>query len=279
MVDLSNQHVTRAHLWHLEGDSVSHQIRFAWRMRRVWWFTATARTTARFVRTKLGSLWLGLTTMLTIAALTFVYGTVFKVDAFQDYAVYLGVGLVLWNAVAGAIGSSPRLFEQNRSSLNNINLPPLFYVLEEWAFQLQTLFQSVLVVLLCLSFFQPRLLLHVLSVGLLGFLNLGLYLFWVPLLVCLLGARYKDFYQLVPVALQLVFLLSPILYMKSSLGAYAWLAYLNPIYPVVSLLRDPLITGHLPVVPTAILFLLNLAGCICSLRLLSRESRLLPFLF
>ena len=128
----------RLRLWLLDDDSVWNQIGFAWRMRRVWWFTATARTTARFVRTKLGSLWLGVTNMLTIGALALVYGTVFKVEAFKEYTVYLGVGLVLWNAIAGAIGSAPRLFEQNRSSLNNINLPPLFYVLEEWAFQLQT---------------------------------------------------------------------------------------------------------------------------------------------
>ena len=274
-----SSHPIRMRLWHLDGDSVRHQLQFAWRMRRVWWFTATARTTARFVRTKLGSLWLGLTTTLTIGALTLVYGTVFKVDAFQDYAVYLGVGLALWNAVAGAIGSSPRLFEQNSCSLNNINLPPLFYVLEEWAFQLQTLFQSTFVVLLCLSFFEPRLLLHLFSVGLPGLLNLVLYLFWVPLLVCLLGARYKDFYQLVPVVLQLVFLLSPILYFKSSLGSYAWLAYLNPIYPVVSLLRDSLIRGSLPILPFTCIFLLNLAGCYFSLYLLRRESSLLPFLF
>lgn len=265
--------------WKPGEDTVWHQLDFAWRMRRVWWFTATARTTARFVRTKLGSIWLGLTNLLTITALAFVYGTVFKVESFAAYAVYLGVGLVLWNAIAGAIGSSPKLFEQNRTSLNNINLPPLFYVLEEWAFQLQTLAQSVLVVLFCLSYFQPSLLWHLASAGLPGLVNLALYLFWVPLLVCLLGARFKDFYQLVPVVLQLVFLLSPIIYSKSSLGSFAWLAFLNPIYPPISLLRDALLTGQLAVLPTFTLLLINLLGCYGCLCLLRRQSAILPFLF
>jgi len=276
----SHHHQAGQHpLWHLDDDSVHHQLRFAWRMRRVWWFTATARTTARFVRTRLGSLWLGLTNMLTIAALSLVYGTVFRVDNFKEYAVYLGVGLVLWNAVASAIGTSPKLFEQNRSSLNNINLPPLFYVLEEWAFQLQTLFQSVFIVLLCLSFVQPLLLLHFFTVSLPALLNLVLYVFWVPLLVCLMGARFKDFYQLVPIVLQLVFLLSPVIYMRSSLGAYAWLAYLNPIYPSISILRDSLLTGHFLIQPSAIFLAVNLVGCYFSLWLLRRETRILPFLF
>jgi lipopolysaccharide transport system permease protein len=247
-------------------------------MRRVWWFTATARTTARFVRTKLGSLWLGVANLITIGALSLVYGTVFHVEDFRAYAVYLGVGLVFWNAIAGAIGSSPRLFEQNRSSLNNINLPPLFYVLEEWAFQLQTLFQAVFLVLLFLSFIQPSLLLNLFSVSLPSLLNLVLFLLWAPLLVCLIGARFKDLYQLVPVILQLVFLLSPIIYKKTSLGDFAWLAYLNPIYPFIGLLRDSLISGYPSLRLGSILLLANLVGCYLSLWLLRRESRILPFL-
>lgn len=267
------------HLWLVDGDTVWHQLCFAWRMRRVWWFTATARTTARFVRTKLGSLWLGVTNLLSIGALAFVYGTVFRVDGLRDYSVYLGVGLVLWNAIAGAIGSAPRLFEQNRSSLNNINLPPLFYVLEEWAFQIQTFAQSVLVVLLCLSLLHPPLLLHLLTVSLLALLNFILFLFWLPLLVCLAGARFKDVYQLVPVVLQLTFLLSPILYSRSNLGAYTWIAHFNPIYPPISHLRDSLISGHLDIWPGALLLGVNLIGCYFSLLLLRRETRILPFLF
>jgi lipopolysaccharide transport system permease protein len=271
--------IDRLHLWHLDDDSVRNQLRFAWRMRRVWWFTATARTTARFARTKLGSFWLGLTNLLTIAALALVYGTVFQVANYREYTVYLGVGLVLWNTIAGAIGTAPNLFQQNRDSINNINLPPLFYVLEEWAFQLQTLFQSVLIVLLGLSFFQPSLLLHLFTAAVPGMINFMIFLLWVPLLVCLLGARFKDFYQLVPIILQLVFLLSPILYLKENLGRFQWLANLNPLYQSFSHLRDSIIGGDIALVPITIFFLVNLIGGYLSLQLLRRESRILPFLF
>lgn len=152
-------------LWQLSQQSPLGQLKFAWRSRRVWWFTASARTKARYVRTKLGNLWLGFTNLLSIAALAAVYGTVFRVQNFPEYSVYLGVGLVLWNSLSGAIGSAPRLFEQNRDSINNINLPPLFYALEEWAFQVQTFLQSFVMVLLGLSFLQPSLLLNVLLYG------------------------------------------------------------------------------------------------------------------
>jgi len=265
-------------LWQLKGHSALSQLRFAWRTRRVWWFTATARTKARFVRTKLGSLWLGLTNLLSVAALASVYGTVFKVQDFRHYAVYLGVGLVLWNSLAGAIGTAPRLFEQSRDSINNINLPPLFYALEEWAFQLQTLGQSLLMVLIGLSYFQSSLFPNLLIYGLPGTLNFILFMFWLPLVVCLLGARFKDLYQLVPVVLQLVFLLSPILYMKESLGRFGWIAHFNPLYQAFSPLRESLIHATINWQANLILLIFNVIGTVISLRLLQRERRVLPFL-
>lgn len=265
-------------LWQLSQQSPFGQLRFAWRSRRVWWFTATARTKARYVRTKLGNLWLGFTNLLSIAVLAAVYGTVFRVENFSQYAVYLGVGLVLWNSLSGAISSAPRLFEQNRDSINNLNLPVLFYALEEWAFQLQTFLQSFLMVLLGLSFLQPSLFLNTLSHGIPGIINFSLFIFWLPLLVCLIGARFKDFYQLVPIVLQLVFLLSPILYMKTNLGSMQWIATLNPLYNSFAPLRDSMIGAHSSIGANLIQLLINLIGLYVSLMLLQNERKKLPFL-
>ena len=180
-----------------------------------------------FCCTLLGSFWLGLSNLLPIAALALVYGTVFKVQDFNTYVVYLGAGLVVWNGISAAISSAPNLFESNHTHIHNTNLNPIFYVLEEWAFQLQTFLQSFGLVVIALSWFQHNLLVNLFLYGWLPLLNLFLFLFWAPTIICLLGARYRDFYQLVPIVLQLVFLLS-ILYRKDNLGVMAWTANLNP---------------------------------------------------
>ena len=253
-------------------------LREGWSMRRVWWFTATARTRARFARTLFGSFWLGLSNLLSIAVLAVVYGAVFKVQNFNHYVVYLGLGLVVWNSMAAAIGSAPNLFEHNAQHLHNTNLNPIFYTLEEWAFQAQTFLQSFLLVLLALSFFQHSLVLHLITDGLIPLLNLLLFLYWAPVLVCLLAARYRDVYQLVPIVLQLVFLLSPILYEKKNLGSLSWTADLNPLYRVLSPLRHSLIEGRILVWQDLILFLTNLAGIWFAVWLINRERRYLPFL-
>lgn len=258
--------------------TIASTMREAWSMRRVWWFTATARTRARFARTLFGSFWLGLSNLLSIAVLALVYGTVFKVQDFNHYVVYLGLGLVVWNTLATAIGAAPTLFEHNAQHVHNTNLNPIFYTLEEWAFQVQTFFQSFLLVLLALSFFQPSLISHLLTASWLPLLNLLLFLYWVPVMICLLGARYRDVYQLVPIVLQLVFLLSPILYEKKNLGALSWTADLNPLYRVVSPLRHSLIEGRLLGWQDAFLLVMNLLGIVLATWLINRERRYLPFL-
>ena len=157
--------------------SVRNTLLEAWHSRRVWWFTATARTKARFARTALGSFWLGLSNLFSIAVLAAVYGTVFKVQNFSVYVVYLGIGLVVWNSISSAVGGAPNLFEHNRDHLHNINVHPIFYTLEEWAFQIQTFVQSFLLVVVALSFFQHDLLLNLLVWGWFPLLNLFLFCF------------------------------------------------------------------------------------------------------
>ena len=253
-------------------------LREAWALRRVWWFTATARTRARFARTVFGSLWLGLSNLFSIAVLAIVYGTVFKVQDFNRYVVYLGLGLVIWNSLSAAIGSAPNLFEHNAQHVHNTNLNPIFYTLEEWAFQVQTFFQSFLLVLLALSFFQSSLIPNLILYGLPPLLNLLLFIYWLPVLICLLGSRYRDLYQLVPILLQLVFLLSPILYQKKNLGSLSWTADFSPLYRVISSIRDGLITGASFGWQNVLLFAFNVAGIAASVWMINRERKHLPFL-
>lgn len=258
-------------------NSTAKALRYGWRTRRAWWFTASARTRERFARTTLGSFWLGLSNLLSISALAVVYGTVFKVQDFSSYVVYLGTGLVIWNCIAGAAQSSPNLLRNNASNLKNTNIHPIFFSLEEWAFQVQTFFQSFGLVLLALSFFKHDLFLNLIQSGFFPLLNLLLFIYWVPLAICLFGAKYEDVFQFIPIVLQLGFLLSPILYVKEALGKHTWIAAFNPLYRVLSPLRHALIDGSLKLEQSFVLLAINAVGFLFSVWLLERRRGQLPF--
>jgi lipopolysaccharide transport system permease protein len=258
--------------------SVISSLQFGWKSRRAWWFTATARTRERFVRTALGSFWLGLSNLLSIAVLAVVYGTVFKVKDFNHYVVYLGTGLVIWNTIAASALSAPGLFKTNALNIKNSNINPIFYTLEEWSFQVQTFLQSFALVILSLSAFQPSLLPNLIISGIIPIINLLIFIYWFPLLICLLGASYEDIFQLVPIVLQLMFLLSPILYQKESLGDMMWTADFNPLYRVLSSLRNSLLQGDLKLEQALLITIANIAGTFLSIWLLDRKRYSLPFM-
>ena len=257
--------------------SVLELFRYAVATRRAWWFTATARTRARFARTIFCSFWLGLSNLLSIAVLALVYGTVFRVADFRGYVLYLGFGLVLWNSLSSAIAAAPNLLEHQAPLLKNTSLNPIFYTLEEWAFQLQTFGQSFLLVILTLGFMQPVVWLNLFTAGLLPLLNFLLALYWIPLIICLFGARYRDLYQLVPIVLQLLFLLSPILYQARNLGRFAWTADVNLLYQLLAPLRDALLHGHGHPGRGAVMLCVNSVGTWIALWLLNRNRAALPF--
>ncbi len=259
-------------------EMILDNLKFAFRTRRVWWYTATSRTRARFVRTTLGSFWLGFSNLLSIATLGVVYGTVFKVDDFRDYFIYLGMGLIIWNTISSSIANAPNLFAHNSSNIKNMNLSPLFYTLEEWSFQIQTFFQSFILVFIVLLFLKSSLFSNFVLFSWLPLFNLIIFIYWFPLLICLISIRFTDIAQLVPIILQLVFLTSPILYRKETLGDLSWIANINFIYKILDPFRTSVIYGYINYTESIFILSINLIGLFVSLFILNLELRKLPFL-
>ena len=253
-------------------------FKFAYQTRRAWWFTATSRSRARFAKTTLGSFWLGFSNLLSIGTLGVVYGTVFSVEDFTSYFIYLGLGLVIWNTISTSISNSPQLFAHNSSNIKNMNLKPLFYTLEEWAFQLQTFFQSFLLVFVVFLFLKISLISNLLIYSWLPFINLFIFIYWFPVIVCIISIRFTDVGQLVPIVLQLVFLISPILYRKESLGSLSWITNVNFIYQVLDPIRTSIIEGYVNYSDSILLLFLNIVGLCSTVLLLKYQSKRLPFL-
>ncbi len=253
-------------------------LKFLIQTRQLWWFTATSRTRARFARTSLGSFWLGFSNLLSIATLGVVYGTVFAVSDFSSYLIYLGIGLVIWNSISASIASSPMLFINNRLNIQNLKLRPIFYVLEEWSFQLQTFFQSFFLVFIVLLFFNKSLLYNLFLTSWIPFINLFIFLFWFPLIIALVSLRFSDFAQLVPIVLQLIFLISPILYRKENLGDLNWITNINFIYILIDSLRSSLISSNINYKLQFILLFFNILGLLFSILVLHLQSKKIPFL-
>ena len=95
------------------------------------------------------------------------------------------------------------------------------------------------------------------------------YLYWVPLLISILGTKFTDLFQLLPVITNLLFLLSPILYSQKNLGKLGLIADLNPVYQVLKLLRDSIIYGNNSFFSGILILCLNILMLFITLRVYS----------
>ena len=257
---------------------ISKYLRYIYKTKSVWWYTASAKTRARYIRTFLGSLWLGISNLLFIGVLGFVYGVVFQAENFKEYYIYLGLGYSIWNTIGGSINAAPDIFSNNSTSLLNTNINPIFFVLEEWCFEIQTFLQSIGMVILFLGILDNSLLINIIYTPI-HFINLIIFIFWAPLIICLLAARYTDIYQLVPIVTQLIFLMSPILYPEKNLGKLSLLADFNPVYKILALFRDSMIQGRFFVKESLSLLFINFIFFLISLVLLNKYKKRLVFYF
>ena len=252
-------------------------IKYGFVTKSSWWFTATARTRARFSRTIIGSFWLGISNLICSLLLGGVYGTVFKVENLKEYFIYLSLGFSIWTILGGAINSAPRIFEVNSENIKNSNIHPVFYVLEEWAFQVQSFLQSFLLIIILITFISPKIFFNFIVFSPLNILNFLIFILWLPLLICLTAVKYQDLYQLIPIFTQLIFLLSPIIYNEKNLGKFSLIAEINPVYKVLAVLRNSIMEGRFFFETSLIILTLNLIMTLVTFHLLAKKKRELIF--
>ena len=205
-------------------------------------YLAWCRNKARFVKTKLGSFWIGLTNLLQIGCLAFVYTIVFNIQDKKGYIAYIAFGVLFWNSLSMLISDFTTLLNRSRDRLLSTSLNIFDVILEEYIFAIQNLFISTSMVFPVVFIINPDIISSFFTLKF--FFGLILYLLNILVLAIFMsgiGLISPDLYQLIPIILQLSFLTSPILYFKTTLNDKEWIFQLNPFYRPVGIIRDTVI--------------------------------------
>ncbi len=218
----------------------------------IWWYTAWTRTKARFIRTYLGNIWIGLSNLLAVCALGSVYRFIFNISNFKYYFGYLGIGITIWGFISGTILASSSIFQTTKLKSLNSEFTPSYFFLEEVFFQLYCFFQSALPVLIVLSIIGVVNPLNI-FISIIPAINLFLVIFILSGLIALIGAKYKDLAQLIPVILQLIFLSSPIMFYKEAMGRAYVISKYNILYRSLDSLRSALLDREITILKELLL--------------------------
>jgi lipopolysaccharide transport system permease protein len=213
------------------------------RVPEIWGTLGWADVKLRYRRTMIGPFWLTLSLGAMVFGIGILYSGLFRSDP-STYIPYLATGLVVWMFISTTVIEGCSTFISSASLIKATTMPLLNYVFRSvWKNLIIFAHNMIIVVVLWVVFEGPNLL--VLPWFVLGlFLNV-IMLFGVVLILSVVCTRFRDVPQIVTAAMQLVFFLTPIIWMTDGLRVSRKIVDLNPVYYFMEIVRQPLL-GTVP---------------------------------
>ena len=193
----------------------------------------------RYRGSMLGPFWLTLSTAVMVAALGFVYSTLFRMDL-REYLPFLALSLVLWNFLSGLVTDACTCFTSAEGMIRSMRMPFTVHAGRTVVRNVLVLAHNVVVIAAVFAIFR-------LWPGWDGLMALpGLALWAVDSLAAcvLLGAfcaRFRDVPPIIGNVMQIAFFVSAIIWKPDLLGPSGWWLPLNPFYSLVEVVRAPLL--------------------------------------
>jgi lipopolysaccharide transport system permease protein len=207
---------------------------------RVWYLMGSGDMRRRFERSRLGPLWIAITTGIMVTAIGIVWSTLWGANVAQTLP-FIAFSMVSWQFLQGAISDASGCFPAYSGYFSNQYMAPsnvLYAVI--YRNLITYLINLCVPIVVCVVFQTP--------VGF-GALLLApalamqiLFAFALAYIVAIVCARFRDVVQIVQNVMQLAFFTTPILWQPDILPdeARRWLIY-NPFASLIEIGRAPMI--------------------------------------
>ncbi|MEZ5997560.1 MAG: ABC transporter permease [Hyphomonas sp.] len=197
---------------------------------------------ARYKGTLLGAFWLTATAGVTVLGLGLVYSQVFGVDL-HAYLPYVALGMMVWGLINGFVTESVTTFSGTAGVFTQIKIPMSVFPMTLTGRLMTTFFYRALVVIAILIIGGEPVAPWQVWYAFGGLAIIAWVGFWTAMLFGILGARFRDFGQLVNAFMTFSFFMTPVFWQASRLGRYAFVAHYNPFYHFLNIVRGPLVNG------------------------------------
>ena len=172
-----------------------------------------------------------------------VYGNLLQVDL-TTFFPYLALGMVIWQFSVSLIIEGLDSFVEGGGMIKQVSLPFSFYVYK-------VLYRNVLVTAHQIVGLIPIFIYFKVPFNfpgfVLGFIVFVSIVFFAMLLMSMLGARYRDIKPIISSVLNVLFFVTPVIWMPDMLsGRKLMLVKYNPIHHMINLIRDPLLGNNIP---------------------------------
>ncbi|MEO0543699.1 MAG: ABC transporter permease [Pseudomonadota bacterium] len=209
----------------------------------VWAVLAWHEIRFRYRRSTLGPWWITIATAIFVVFVGTVYARLLQ-QPVLSMVLYISAGFILWQFFSACLSDASSLFHMNRELLLNTQTTPLMLLLRTFSFNLFILAHNFPIYLVLVAI-TGGLALSSLAMILPGLLLFLASTFALMTIFAIFGARFMDVPAMVPPVLQVMFLITPIMWRLEFLADFATYQYLNPLHHIIAVARDPMV-GSIP---------------------------------
>lgn len=201
----------------------------------------------RYRRSTLGPFWSTANTAIMVIALGLVYSQIFNLPI-RQLLPYVCAGLIVWGFISSIMLDAGTLFSGSESYIKQIRLPYSLHACRFVFSKLILFAHDFLIYVGVILYFEawPGL---VALCAIPGFLLLAINALLLSLMIGMVSARFRDIPRIIASFIQVAFLITPIIWTPDLLGPRMYLAYANPLFHLIEIVRAPLL-GSLPSMQT-----------------------------
>ena len=224
----------------------------------------------RYRRSMLGPFWLTISMGVMIGSIGFVFGHIFK-SPMREFLPFLTVGLVLWGFVSSVIIEGCSGFTSAEGVIRQLPIPLYVHVARVvWRNTLVMAHNMIILPVILLAVGKPITWIAFESAP--GFIVVVANVGWMALILAVICARYRDLPQIVASGLQVIYFVTPIIWMPNVLDAreQAYMLIGNPFFHLIEICRAPLLGQESTISNWIVSLAMTFAGWIIALAVYRR---------
>lgn len=239
---------------------------------RIWIALGLNDIASRYRGSLLGPFWITLTTAVFVLGIGFVYAGLMKVSP-DRYLPWMATGIVIWGLINQTVQESADSLIAANAVLRQTAIPvPVFVWRVVWR-NLLTFAHQLPVVVAVGAWYHFLLHVDVLH-ALLGLVLIEINLAWFALVMAIACARFRDLQQVLASVMQLVFFISPVIWIPSETKGFTGLfVTLNPAVHMLNVVRGPVLAQGFSRFSALYLIAMAVAGWAFALLMFSRVRR------
>lgn len=245
------------------------------RLRQLVWEMAKNDIFAGVHLTMLGPIWLVVQPLLWMLTIVLLVQPSLPNKAF-NYPLYVAIGIIFYSGIQTFMTGGTQVFVREKSRILNVALPLSVFALKNSARVLLELLITSPIILVTMIFFRPEFG-PAMLLALPGVMIYFVFGFGVTLALGTIASRYTDVVYLTMAIMRVMLFMTPVFWLpEQTRGARHWFAHYNPLYHILTVVREPLMGKTPEMVHYIIASLTALAALSAGLLLFTRFRSRIP---